>query len=162
MEHRRDLVDRHHGLKVRKNGQQKTCNLSCNIAAKRVVQRCCAFYHQRKTCLAPNQVVNSFCSSAAKHVARFFFFSRFSVPLQRKKRFQCVVKPFPHVQIVGRKAKWQKLPGGKGLQFCSLFICLSVFFTKSKFLYPMPVESELLKHLTIKIYANFMNFWYFS
>ena len=92
----------------------------------------------------------------------FFFFSRFSVPLQRKKRFQCVVKPFPHVQIVGRKAKWQKLPGGKGLQFCSLFICLSVFFTKSQFLYPMPVESELLKHLTIKIYANFMNFWYFS
>ena len=91
-----------------------------------------------------------------------FFFSRFSVPLQRKKRFQCVVKPFPHVQIVGRKAKWQKLPGGKGLQFCSLFICLSVFFTKSKFLYPMTVESELLKHLTIKIYANFMNFWYFS
>ena len=92
----------------------------------------------------------------------FFFFSRFSVPLQRKKRFQCVVKPFPHVQIVGRKAKWQKLPGGKGLQFCSLFICLSVFFTKSQFLYPMTVESELLKHLTIKIYANFMNFWYFS
>ena len=91
-----------------------------------------------------------------------FFFPRFSVPLQRKKRFQCVVKPFPHVQIVGRKAKWQKLPGGKGLQFCSLFICLSVFFTKSKFLYPMTVESELLKHLTIKIYANLMNFWYFS
>ena len=90
------------------------------------------------------------------------FFPRFSVPLQRKKRFQCVVKPFPHVQIVGRKAKWQKLPGGKGLQFCSLFICLSVFFTKSQFLYPMTVESELLKHLTIKIYANFMNFWYFS
>ena len=96
------------------------------------------------------------------HVFFFFFFSRFSVPLQRKKRFQCVVKPFPHVQIVGRKAKWQKLPGGKGLQFCSLFICLSVFFTKSQFLYPMTVESELLKHLTIKIYANFMNFWYFS
>ena len=134
MEHRRDFVDRHHGLKVRKNGQQKTCNLSCNIAAKRVVQRCCAFYHQHKTCLAPNQVVNSFCSSAAKHVARcFFFFSRFSVPLQRKKRFQCVVKPFPHVQIVGRKAKWQKLPGGKGLQFCSLFICLSVFLLNRSF-----------------------------
>ena len=154
MEHRRDFVDRHHGLKVRKNGQQKTCNLSCNIAAKIVVQRCCAFYHQ-------HQVVNSFCSSVAKHVARFFF-SLFSVPLQRKKRFQCVVKPFPHDQIVGRKAKWQKLPWGKGLQFCSLFICLSVFFTKSQFLYPMTVESELLKHLTIKIYANFMNFWYFS
>ena len=30
-----------HELKVRKNGQQKTCNLFCNIAAKRVEQRCC-------------------------------------------------------------------------------------------------------------------------
>ena len=101
-------------------------------------------------------------AAVLRNTLHVFFFSRFSVPLQRKKRFQCVVKPFPHVQIVGRKAKWQKLPGGKGLQFCSLFICLSVFFTKSQFLYPMTVESELLKHLTIKIYANFMNFWYFS
>ena len=176
MEHRRDFVDRHHGLKVRKNGQQKTCNLSCNIAAKRVVQRCCAFYHQHKTCLATNQVFNRFerrlynaqhhnstrFAAVLRNTLHVFFFASFSVPLLRKKRFQCVVKPFPHVQIVGRKAKWQKLPGGKGLQFCSLFICLSVFFTKSKFLYPMTVESELLKHLTIKIYANFMNFWYFS
>ena len=32
-------------LQVRKNGQQKTCNLSCNIAAKRVEKRCWAFYH---------------------------------------------------------------------------------------------------------------------
>ena len=101
-------------------------------------------------------------AAVLRNTLHVFFFSRFSVPLQRKKRFQCVVKPFPHVQIGGRKAKWQKLPGGKGLQFCSLFICLSVFFTKSQFLYPMTVESELLKHLTIKIYANFMNFWYFS
>ena len=101
-------------------------------------------------------------AAVLRNTLHVFFFPRFSVPLQRKKRFQCVVKPFPHVQIVGEKAKWQKLPGGKGLQFCSLFICLSVFFTKSKFLYPMTVESELLKHLTIKIYANLMNFWYFS
>ena len=36
-------------VKVRKNGQQKTytCNLSCNIAAKRIEWRCCAFYHDR-------------------------------------------------------------------------------------------------------------------
>ena len=47
-------------LKVRKNGQQKTRNLSCHIAAKRVVWRCCAFYHQRITCLATNQFVNRF------------------------------------------------------------------------------------------------------
>ena len=32
-------------VKVRKNGQQKTSNLFCNIAAKRVEKRCCAFYH---------------------------------------------------------------------------------------------------------------------
>ena len=47
-------------LKIRKNGQQKTCNLSCNIAAKRVEKRCCAFYHPQQTCLATNQVVNRF------------------------------------------------------------------------------------------------------
>ena len=43
-------------LKVRKNGQQKMCNLFCNIAAKRVEQRCRAFYHPHQTCLATNQV----------------------------------------------------------------------------------------------------------
>ena len=32
-------------LKVRKNGQQKTSNLFCNIAATRVQYRCFAFYH---------------------------------------------------------------------------------------------------------------------
>ena len=32
-------------LKVRKNGQQKTCNLFCNVAAKRVEKRCYAIYH---------------------------------------------------------------------------------------------------------------------
>ena len=34
--------------KVQKNGQQKTCNLFCNIAAKRVEQRCCAFYYPHR------------------------------------------------------------------------------------------------------------------
>ena len=52
--------------------------------------------------------------------------------------------------------------GGKGtVVLFSVYLSVS-FFTKSQFLYPMTVESELLKHLTIKIYANFMNFWYFS
>ena len=161
MEHRRDFVDRHPGLKVRKNGQQKTCNLSCNIAAKRVVQRCCAFYHQHKTCLAPNQVVNSFCSSVAKHVARFFF--PVFPCLYRERRGSGAQRSLFHTfRQWGGRRNGRSCPGGKGLQFCSLFICLSVFFTKSKFLYPMTVESELLKHLTIKIYANLMNFWYFS
>ena len=47
-------------LKVRKNRQQKTCNLSCSIAAKRVEWRCCAFYQRHQTCLAANQDVNRF------------------------------------------------------------------------------------------------------
>ena len=38
-------------LKVRKNGQQKTCNLFCNIAAKRVELRCCAFHDLRSNLL---------------------------------------------------------------------------------------------------------------
>ena len=37
--------------KVRKNGQQKTCNLFCNTAAKRVEKRWCAFYHSRSNLL---------------------------------------------------------------------------------------------------------------
>ena len=37
--------------KVRKNGQQKTWNLSCNTAAEQVEKRCCAFYHLRSNLL---------------------------------------------------------------------------------------------------------------
>ena len=47
-------------LKVRKNGEQKTCNLSCNIAAKRVEERCCAFYQTHQTCLATNRFSTRF------------------------------------------------------------------------------------------------------
>ena len=54
------LVWMESALKVRKNGQQKTCNLICNIAAKRVAKRHCAFYHPDQTCLATNQVVDRF------------------------------------------------------------------------------------------------------
>ena len=35
-------------------------HLSCNIAAKRVEKRFCAFYHPYETCVATNQVVNRF------------------------------------------------------------------------------------------------------
>ena len=35
----------------------KTCNVSCNIAAKQVEERCCAFYHPHQTCRATNQIV---------------------------------------------------------------------------------------------------------
>ena len=92
----------------------------------------------------------------------FSFFCPFFRAFTEKEKVLVRSEAFSTRSDGGRKAKWQKLAGGKLPQFCSLFICLSVFFTKSQFLYPMPVESELLKHLTIKIYADFMNFWYFS
>ena len=47
-------------FKVRKNGQQKACNLFCNIVTKRVAKRCSASYNPHQTCLATNQVVNRF------------------------------------------------------------------------------------------------------
>ena len=56
---------------------------------------------------------------------------------------------------MGSEAKWQKRPFSIDLSV-SFF-----FFTKSQFLYPMPVGSERLKHLMIKIYSNFMSVWYF-
>ena len=37
----------------------KTCNLFCNIAAKRVEKECCAFYHPHSNLLATNQAVAS-------------------------------------------------------------------------------------------------------
>ena len=36
-------------VRVRENGQQKTCNLFCNIAAKGIAKRRCAFYHPHQT-----------------------------------------------------------------------------------------------------------------
>ena len=41
-------------------GKTGTFNLTCNIAAKCVEQRYCAFYHPHQICLATNQVVNRF------------------------------------------------------------------------------------------------------
>jgi len=73
-------------LKVRKNGQQKTWRLSCNIAAKRVVLRCCAFYHQHKTCLATNQVVNRF---ERRWNAQHRNSTRFAVMLQKRLHVFC-------------------------------------------------------------------------
>ena len=74
-------------IKVSKNGQQKTCNLFCNIAAKRVELRCWAF--QLPPMFKPvnnpiccktglmwvvkraTSLFNSFCNNVAKQVARF-------------------------------------------------------------------------------------------
>ena len=38
----------------------ESCNLFCNIAAKRVENRCWAFYHPHQTYFATNQVFNRF------------------------------------------------------------------------------------------------------
>ena len=62
----------------------------------------------------------------------------------------------------GEEGEMAEAAGGKGTAVLfSVYLSVS-FFTKSQFLYPMTVESEFLKHLTIKIYADFMTFWYFS
>ena len=64
----------------------KNVQLSCNIAAKRVKQRCCAFYHPHQACLALQirlltglnvggktcniAIFNLFCNNVARQVAR--------------------------------------------------------------------------------------------
>ena len=67
-------------FKVRKNGQQKTCNLFCNIASKRVeltTPENTITYHNA-LCLSlwavkrATSLFNSFCSNVAKQVARFW------------------------------------------------------------------------------------------
>ena len=47
-------------LKLRQNGQQKTCNLFCNIAAKRFEQRCYSFYHPRMNTMHPERLQDRF------------------------------------------------------------------------------------------------------
>ena len=80
-----NLQVRHPSKRYAKTGDKKTCNLFCNIGAKRV-ERCCAFYHPRLSLLTswfvarqvwcgwqnaqPRSLFNSFCSNVAKQVAR--------------------------------------------------------------------------------------------
>ena len=74
-------------LKVRKNGQQKTYNLFCNIAAKRVDSDVARYKAHVKPVLQQIRLLtglnmggktrrtslfNSVCRNVAKHVARFF------------------------------------------------------------------------------------------
>ena len=68
-------------VKVRKNEQQKTRNLSCNIAVKRVEQRCCAFYHPHQTCKKRNISFHLLLQQCCKTSCTFFV-ARFSVPLR--------------------------------------------------------------------------------
>ena len=72
------------------------CNLICNIAAKRVEQRCCAFYHPQENTLQPyllwmvkraTSLFNSFCGIVAKQVALFCC------------SFYCGVNPNTFIQI---------------------------------------------------------------
>ena len=66
-------------LKVRKNGQQKTYNLFCNIAAKGDERRCCAFYRfdvgGKTRNIAVQLVLQQCCKTSCA-----FFVARFSVP----------------------------------------------------------------------------------
>ena len=61
----------------------QTCNLSCNIAAKRVAKRCCTFYHPRSN-LPCNK---SGCCRLRKVVAQsreqFYFFATKSAHVVR-------------------------------------------------------------------------------
>ena len=80
-------------LKYAKTGNKKTCNLFCNIAAKRVTKRRCAFYHPHQTCLAPNQVVDRFdVGGKTCNIASFFS----NVP----KQVACFLLPvFPYLKL---------------------------------------------------------------
>lgn len=92
------------------------------------------------------------------HVFFFQFFRAFT----EKEKVLVRSEAFSTRSDSGEEGEMAEAGGSKGTAVLfSVYLSVSLF-TKSQFLYPMPVESELLKHLTIKIYANFMNFWYFS
>ena len=92
------------------------------------------------------------------HVFFFPFFRAFT----EKEKVLVRSEAFSTRSDSGEEGKMAEAGGSKGTAVLfSVYLSVSLF-TKSQLLYPMPVESELLKHLTIKIYANFMNFWYFS
>ena len=92
------------------------------------------------------------------HVFFFPFFRAFT----EKEEVLVRREAFSTRSDSGEEGEMAEAGGSKGTAVLfSVYLSVSLF-TKSQFLYPMPVESELLKHLTIKIYANFMNFWYFS
>ena len=77
-------------VKLRKNGQQKTCILFCNIAAKRVEKRSCAYYHPGSNLLTTwfvaRQVLCGWYNVQHRYSTRFcktsctFFVAPFSVP----------------------------------------------------------------------------------
>ena len=54
------MITQHTTVKVRKNGQQKTRNLSCNIAANELNGDVARFTIPHQNCLATNRVVNKF------------------------------------------------------------------------------------------------------
>ena len=109
----------YHLFKVRKNGQQKTCNLSCNIAVKQVEYRCGAFYHPHRTCLATNQVVNRFergwgrwarrnvCRSQARFVLYLEYYqTTFLSPFAQRERQQQLHFLTKIFELTLRKIVW--------------------------------------------------------
>ena len=92
----------------------------------------------------------------------FFFFCQFFRAFTEKEKVLVRSEAFSTRSDSGEEGEMAEAGGSKGTAVLfSVYLSVSLF-TKSQFLYPMSVESELLKHLMIKIYANFMNFWYFS
>ena len=76
---------------------KKTCNWFCNIAAKQVVQRCCAFYHPRKKPCNPiccKTGSNLFCTNVSKQVARFSLLSVLLQHSQQRKKTLHVQRTF--------------------------------------------------------------------
>ena len=130
MEHGRDFVDRHHGLKVRKNGQQKTCNLSCNIAAKRVVQRCCAFYHQHiKLVLHQIRLSTRFAAVLRNTLHVFFFFSPFFRAFTEKEKVLVRSEAFSTRSDSGEEGEMAEASGGKGTAVLfSVYLSVSFFY----------------------------------
>ena len=92
---RHDIVTRLVFLKVWKNGQQKTCNLFGNIAAKLVEKRCCGFSTHIKAVLQQirflvtalkvdgktRNIAIKLVSQQRCKTSCTFFVARFSVPL---------------------------------------------------------------------------------
>ena len=89
-----------------------------------------------KTCLAPNQVVNSFCSSVAKHVARFFFFSPFFRAFTEKEKVLVRSEAFSTRSDSGEEGEMAEASGGKGTAVfvLCLFVCQFFLLNRSFFI----------------------------
>ena len=81
-------------------------------------------------CKTRNITIQLVLQRVAKQVARFFFFfCPFFRAFTEKEKVLVRSKAFSTRSDSGEEGEMAEAGGGKGPQFCSLFICLSVFFT---------------------------------